>query len=211
MKKIRLPAVLFAVLGTVLAALTVWISLSAAHMQPVLLNSSGQVRERADYMMRKFCEGDYAEAGSCLYGNPNMGSGAETESETGRLIWAAFVDSLSYELTGECYASDSGVSQNVRLHRLEIPSVTENLKDRAQTMLTERVKSAEDMSEVYDDDNNYREDFVMAALEDAARQAIAEDARFVEEELTLNLVYEQGQWWVLPDQALLNAISGGIM
>ena len=40
--------------------------------------------------------------------------------------------------------------------------------------------------------------------------ALREDARTREQDLTLNLVYKQGRWWVAMDQALLSAISGGI-
>ena len=45
---------------------------------------------------------------------------------------------------------------------------------------------------------------------DAAREALREDASYLETELTVELVYVKGQWWILADQALMQAISGGI-
>ena len=49
------------------------------------------------------------------------------------------------------------------------------------------------------------------ALFTAAKEALKRDARQTSWDLTLNLVYENGQWWIMPEQALLRAISGGIL
>ena len=40
--------------------------------------------------------------------------------------------------------------------------------------------------------------------------ALEEDAKTTQQQLTVNLVYKQGRWWVVADQTLLSAISGGI-
>ena len=45
---------------------------------------------------------------------------------------------------------------------------------------------------------------------DAAREALKEDASYLEAELTVELVYTGGRWWILPEQDLMQAISGGI-
>ena len=78
-------------------------------------------------------------------------------------------------------------------------------------MLEKRVEEAADISEVYDENNEYREEFVMDVLYEAARQALEEDAVTRTVELTIQLVYSEGQWWVVADSALLDAISGGIL
>ena len=82
---------------------------------------------------------------------------------------------------------------------------------RAQALLEQRIAQAEDTDEIYDANNEYREDFVMDALYDAAREALAQDAVYISWDLTLNLIYENGQWWIMPEQALLKALSGGIL
>jgi hypothetical protein len=55
------------------------------------------------------------------------------------------------------------------------------------------------------------EDVVMAVLFEAAEDALAEDARTVTVSLTVNLKFRDGQWWIVSDTALLDAISGGIL
>jgi hypothetical protein len=49
----------------------------------------------------------------------------------------------------------------------------------------------------------------MQVLYDAASEILKKDADYVTREITLNIVYRQEQWWIMPDQALVQAISGG--
>ena len=49
------------------------------------------------------------------------------------------------------------------------------------------------------------------AIEENIRRHLEQDAKQTSWELTLNLVYENGQWWIMPEQDLLRAISGGIL
>ena len=129
----------------------------------------------------------------------------------GNLLWGAFVESLEYELVSQCYATDSGVALDVSISALDLSSVTANLRERAQAMLEKHIEEAEDPSDVYDANNDYREDFVMNALLAAAREALAQDAQTVTWNLTLNLIHENGQWWIMPEQDLLKALTGGIL
>jgi predicted Zn-dependent protease with MMP-like domain len=103
------------------------------------------------------------------------------------------------------------VAQDLRITCLEIGSVTASLRERSQSKLEQRLAEAENISDVYDEQHNYREDVVMAVLYEAAQDALAEDAKTVTYELTVNLVHDEGHWWIIPDDELLKAISGGIL
>ena len=162
-------------------------------------------------MMNAVCQGDYAEASQSILGTPSLGVDREAGSDVGIMIWEAFQESLSYELVGECYTTDQGLAQDVTVTCLDITSVTEQLRDRSQTMLEERVAEAENVSEIYDDNNEYREDFVMDILHTAVTDALKENTREMTVELTVRLSYQDGSWWVVADEALLDAISGGIL
>ena len=210
MKSSKLLSRILAVLGAVLAAGTVALCLSCLHVSPVLLTAPEAALERSEVLMDAVEEGDYAAVGSMLYGQPALGVDREPADEVGILIWDAFKDSISYEFKGMCYAADSGVARDVTITALDISSVTAPLKERSQNLLSQRVAAAENVTEVYDEDNNYREQFVMDVLYDAAVQALEEDAVQTQWDVTLNLTYQDGQWWVVPEEALLEAISGGV-
>ena len=209
MKQTKLLSAVFAAVGVVIAMAGVALCLSCRDAAPVLAAVPQDAKQCADDLMNALSRGDYESAGDLLYGTPDLGVGREAADEVGVLIWDAFEDSIEYEFTGDFYATDTGIARDVTITTLDITSVTQTLRERSQTLLERRVQNAENVSQVYDENNDYREDFVMDVLFDAAYQSLQEDARNVTRDVTLKLVYRQGSWWVLPDPTLLAAISGG--
>ena len=204
-------AVILCLAGLCTAAAAVYLSVQFMDTKPILLTPPDEAKNRVVAMMDAVCEGDYAEASLSILGTPSLGVDREAGSDVGILIWEAFQESMSYELVGECYTTEQGLAQNVTVTCLDITSVTEQLRDRAQTMLEQRVAEAENVSEIYDDNNEYREDFVMDILHTAVTDALKENTREMTVELTVRLSYQDGSWWVVADEALLDAISGGIL
>ena len=204
-------AVILCLAGLCAAAAAVYLSVQFMDTKPILLTPPDEAKTRVVAMMDAVCQGDYAEASQSILGTPSLGVDREAGSDVGIMIWEAFQESLSYELVGECYTTDQGLAQNVTVTCLDITSVTEQLRDRSQTMLEQRVAEAENVSEIYDDNNEYREDFVMDILHTAVTDALKENTREMTVELTVRLSYQDGSWWVVADEALLDAISGGIL
>jgi len=201
---------LLGVIGIAVLVFTMVLAFVSLDAETVLLTPPGEALERAETMMDAVAAGDYASAGQLMYGQPDLGADREPADKVGQLVWDSFTNSISYEFVGECYATDSGISQNVSITCLELSSVMSNLKTRVNTLLNERIAQATEMSQLYDEENNFREDLVEEVLQQAVTAALQEDAQSVTREVTLSLAYREGQWWVVPDAALLNAISGGV-
>ena len=202
---------LLAVIGLGAAAAAVFLSMTFAGAKPFLLTPPDEARNTVITLMDAVSEGNYEEASRSIFGTPDLGVDRDATDAVGVLIWEAFEGSVTYELLGECYTTDQGLAQDVSITCLDVSSVTANLKERSQALLEQRVADATDVSEIYDENNDYREDFVMGVLHDAVVDALKEDARTKTVELTVNLSYQAGEWWVVADEALLNAISGGIL
>ena len=98
---------------------------------------------------------------------------------------------------------------DVTVTALDISSITKNLQQRTKALLEERVEQTADASTIYAAGGEYREEFVMEVLYDAAVQALQEDADTVTTDLTLECVFENGQWWIVSTDALLKVISCG--
>lgn len=207
----KLLSVIFIIIGIAAAVAAVNLGLSNKDADPVLLAPPEEAKLQVMGMMDAVCAGDFAGASAYLQGQPDLGVDREASDPVGVLIWNAFCDSMSYELVGECYGTEEGLAQDLTISCLDITSVTEVLKERSQTMLEQRVEEAEDLDEVYDEDLQYREDFVMSVLYDAAEVALEEDARTMTAELTVNMIYQNETWWIIADRNLLDAISGGIL
>ena len=211
MKLSRIIGALFGVAGVCAAGLCVTLAFQKMDASPVLVEQPESAREQVEVLMEAVSNNDYAAASAVIQGNPVFGADREPADAVSGLIWDAFVESVSYELAGELYATDSGVAQNIKVTALDMGSVTANLKERSEALLEKRVKEAEDPDEVYDEKNEYREDFVMQVLYDATVEALKQDAKTVTSDVTINMIFENGQWWIVADSALLSAITGGVL
>ena len=202
---------IFGVLGLGFTAMGLFLALHNMNAAPVLVEQPEAAGNRVNTMLEALCAGDYDTVSGCLYGEPDLGLDREAADPVGQLFWEALSDSYSYEICGDFHATASGVALDVVISAMDIDSVTVNLRQRAQQLLEERIDQAEDTSEIYDENNEFKEEFVMGALYDAARDALEQDAKEVSWEITLNLICKDGQWWIMPEQTLMQAVSGGIL
>ena len=136
--------------------------------------------------------------------------GQEKTAAVAARLWDSLADSLRCTPQGRCYATPEGLAQNITVTSLDIGQVLQAIKTTAPRLLEQQVARAEDMSEVYADDNTYRQDFLLDVMLSAANAALTE-APVRECSLTVHLQYRDRQWWVLPEQTLLEAVSGGIL
>lgn len=210
-RKIGFFSGLFGLLALILAISGTYLALTNRQASPVLVKQPESAKVQVQTMLDALCTGDYAAVSGCLYGTPDLGMGGQAAEPVGQLFWEALGDSFSYEIAGDFHATDSGVSLDVSISALDLSAVTANLRERARVLMENRIQEAEDTSELYDENNEYREDFVMDSLYAAAQEALAQDAKTIRWDLTLNLVYENGQWWIMPEPGLLKALTGGIL
>lgn len=204
-------SLIFAVIGIAAAIAAVNLGLSNKDADPVLLVPPEEAKHQVTGMMDAVCNGDYNTASTYLKGQPDLGVDRDPSDPVGVLIWEAFCDSMSYELVGDCHATEEGLAQNLTIRCMDITSVTSVLKDRSQALMQQRIDEAESFDEVYDENLQYREDFVLDVLYDAAELAVKEDAEIITTELTVNMIYQNEKWQIIADRNLLDAISGGIL
>jgi len=177
---------------------------------PMLLQPSAEAQLTVENMLGAVSRGDYAAVSAMILGTPELGVGRTVEDPLGEMLWDAYQESLEFTAVSGCYTTQSGLAYDYKVRYLDWDSVMEPLRDCSITLFEKRVAEAEDMSQVYDENNAYRESFVMNVLLDAAEAGLQEDAVYVEATFTMNLVYQDGQWWIVADDALLSAVSGGL-
>ena len=196
MKKTGLLSYLFGLLALLSAAAAVAVVAFCRDAGPMLLEAPAEAQAQVERLMDAVCEGDFSGAEQLLYGTPDLGADGMPEDPVDAMIWQAYLSSLDYRLVGDIYATDTGLAQDVKLISMELETVTRNLGSRARALLDQAMETAQDVSELYDEKNEYREELVLDILQEAARQALEEDVRYGYQILTLPLVYSDGQWWV---------------
>lgn len=211
MKIRNLISYLFAGIFAAAATLAVFCCVRFADAKPILLTAPHNARNKAAAMMDAVCCGDYDVVSQSILGTPDLGLDKAPEGEVAAMLWDAYLGSMSYELVGESYATENGVAQKVVFTSLSLDDVTAGWNQRAQELLEQRVQAAENTSDIYDENYEYREDFIMDVLQDAAVASLEDNPKIVTQELTIELQYQEGQWWVVADKALLDALFGGIL
>jgi len=162
----------------------------------------------SDQFAQALNDGDLEAAAQLIYGQPDLGISTVPADPESAMVWEAFHGSISFAFTGKCYVSGSNLARNASVTTLDVERVLEKLPERTQSLMNQRIASATDMTEIYDEENHFREELVTQILHQALQQALTQDAGMVTREVTLKLVSQDGSWWVVPDQALLQALSG---
>lgn len=210
MKISKFFAVIFGLLGAAIAAGTVFLCLQSLDRAPVLVKTPVSATAQVETMMRAVCKNDFEAAAAQIYGTPDLGADRDYEDPVTAMIWNAFIGSIEYEMVGDCYATNTGIAQNIHLKYLDIAGVSGSLQTRARALLEQRINEAEDMEDIYDENNDFRQDFLDAVVEDAVKETVSKNAAYLETDLTVNLAYTEGKWWVVADDALVRFLSGGM-
>ena len=202
----KIMSVIFALGGIFAIVCFIYICLNFRDASPTLTFDAELPKARVTGFMESVCNNDFASAENYLLNHPDLGIDKDPKDEVSKLIWDAFLDSMEYSFSGDCYATNDGIAQNITFTCLDITSVTTNLRERSQAMLKARVEAAVDTSEIYDENNEYRADLVNEILHQAVKDALAEDAQYKTTVITINLKRQDDQWWIQADQTLLDTL-----
>ena len=209
MKIARFFGVLFGILGVILLVgtpIVCFVSLDApAQVAQIPQAGLDCVQE----VMDAIAEGDLAKAASRMYGQPDLGVSASPDGPEAQKLWETFRESLSYEFLGPCYATETGFARKAQVSCLKVSSVTEKVTGYAQELLNARIAEATEKEQLYDDSGEFRGDVIDEVMTQALDKALAQDGQMATADMTLELTYRDGVWWVVPDQALLNLLTGG--
>ena len=142
MKLSRFFSGLFLYIALGLMMLALFLVMAKPGTSPTLLSPAQDAQDQVVQMMDALCQGDFPAVEQYLLDQPSLGVDRKPEDAAGALIWDAFVGSFSYALSGDCYATDTGVAQDITLTYLDISSVTANLAQRSEAHLERLQKEA---------------------------------------------------------------------
>ena len=158
--------------------------------------------------MQALNDGDLEAAARLMYGQPDLGVGTVSANVESAVLWDAFCSSIAVEPVGDWNVEQGCLVRNVSITNLDVSAILGKLPERARSLLDQRIASAEDLAEIYDEENEFREELVEEILQKALQQSLAQDAQLVTRDVTLKLVNRDGRWWVVPQENLLQILSG---
>lgn len=208
MKIARFFAVIFAVIGMVLLI---------GSMGFFLLNRNAEVRvlelpREAVAVSEDFAKalegGDLEAAAQLMYGQPDLGVQGIPENPETALLWEAFCGSIQLELSENWAVEKGSLVRSGSITHLDVSTIVGKFPERAKSLLDQKIASAQSLAEIYDEQNNFREELVEQILREALQQTLAQEGETVTREVTIKLVNRDGRWWVVPHQNLLQILTG---
>lgn len=209
MKISKLASAVFAVVGTVLLVGSVVMSFVALGRPTTAVEPTREANDFAQSVLSALNDGDWAKVADCFYGEPSLGLGREPATEEGKQIWNAYWDSIAVTTDETCYGEGANIYQTAQVTVLDIGEALSRLDGEAAALLNQKVETAEDPAAVLDENGAVPQTLKDEIRGQALTQVLA-DAKTVTSQITFQIIEKDGQWWVLPDQAMLDVLSGGL-
>ena len=176
--------------------------------EPVILREPEKAKQCAEGFLKAINDGSLAEAADYLPDPSALGEVPEDADPIAALIWDTYRTQLEAELVSGLYTTADGLCMDMELTALDVDDVVEKIGTLAMERMQERVAAASDMSELYGNDGQYRPELVDDVLQQAALETLMCDLPTVTTGITLHLTQSGEAWKVIPDRALVNALSG---
>ena len=209
MKISKLVSAVFAFVGTVLLVGSIVTSFAALHKPAKAVKPTREANDFAQLVLGALEDGDFTAVEGYLYGKPSLGLDREPATAEGKLLWSAYRDSIAVTVDENCYGEGTNIYQTAQVTTMDLTGTLAQLENRASGLLKQKLESAEDPAALLDGNGE-----VQKTLKDEIRtQALTQvlsDAKTVTTQITFQLIEKDGQWWALPDQALLDILSGGL-
>lgn len=199
MKLSRFFSSVFAVLGTGVMIVSIILCLLCRNMEPKTQGVAQEAEDVSEQFIGALSSGDYQTAGELIYGQPELGADGAFQSDAAARIWETFRESISCEDSGACYLEGTEIYRDVTVTFLDVSGVLNAVPALAQSM--QAAQEAEPDEEAIRKDSD-------AILMEAVEKALSDGER-VSVQGKLQLVQDEGRWYVIPDKTVLSAISGG--
>lgn len=209
-KATRISPLLFFLLGTLCGALALAAVFLSLQKPACLWKVPQNAISCTQKLMESICQGDYNGVSTQIQGNPDLGLDEQSSDAITVLLWEAYQASCAYQFDGDMYSTKTGLAQDVQFEALDLNEVLARAQVLWPELLASRLKSMSNTNSVYDEEGNFKDEFIHQVLLAAIQQVLAQDPPMVQTGLTLQLTYQNNQWRVKSDGLLLKIICGGI-
>ena len=209
MKISKLASAVFAVAGTVLLIGSVVMSFVALGRPTTALEPTREANDVARSVLSALDHGDLSKVGTYFYGAPALGLDREPATAEGKQIWNAYRDSITVTADEGCCAEGTTIYQTAQVTVLDMVEALSRLDEEAAALLNQKVETAEDPAALLDENGEVPQTLKDELRVQALTQVLA-DAKTVTTQITFQLMEQDGQWWAVPDQAMLDVLSGAV-
>ena len=209
MKISKLASAMFFAAGTVLLVGSVVMSFAALSRPAKAVKPTQEANACAQSVLSALDDGDLSKVEEYFYGKPTLGLEREPATAEGKQIWNAYRDSIAVTTDGYCYGEGTNIYQTAKVTAMDITGTLSQWDKGAGELLKQKIDAAEDPAVLLDEGGDVPQTLKDELRGQALTQALA-DAKTVTTQITFQLIEKDGQWWAVPDQAMLDVLSGGL-
>ena len=209
MKISKLASAMFFAAGTVLLVGSVVMSFAALCRPAKAVKPTQEANACAQSVLRALDDGDLSKVEEYFYGKPTLGLEREPATAEGKQIWNAYRDSIAVTTDGYCYGEGTNIYQTAKVTAMDITGTLSQWDKGAGELLKQKIDAAEDPAVLLDEGGDVPQTLKDELRGQALTQALV-DAKTVTTQITFQLIEKDGQWWAVPDQAMLDVLSGGL-
>lgn len=196
--------------GVFFCVLTLAVILIGVNQTTAVVTNANAIQAEAEALMNTIQAGDLETLSGMLYGAPDLGTAPERDKDAESMLWYAYLESLQYRISDQLTTPDNSIAVEVQLTAMDLSAVTDALQESAPGLLAEKAVALDDEKTVYDENRQYREEFIADVLLDSSRQILSQPLAEAEHTLTLHFVRSGHSWLALPSEELLHLLSGYI-
>lgn len=194
MKHTKGISYLFFLAGTLLLAAAGVLCLKYRNENAWLAEVPREAEQQIISLMDAVAARDYDTVSSLLYGQPQLLHEQGSEDEIHRRLWEAYSGSIQYSFPQPWAATQTGLTRDIEITALDAAAIAAALPERTQSCLEEMEGEPD----------------IEAALNEALDQLLQEEPATVTRRFPLELVFQDGQWWVLPGEKMLDLLAGSL-
>lgn len=205
----RLFAAACGAAAILLAGCGIRLGVTAPGKSPVLLKIDTGAELLCQDFARCIQDGDFEGLSQTFLGTPQIAVEQSQEELTQR-VWDAYVGSIHCRLDGGLYSTNQGLAQDITLEALDLEDLGKQLQKKVPLLLEARIAQAQDIGELYDEHNSYRQEVIDQVLLQALDEILSKNPATRETPLTLRLCRSEGQWYLQPEGDLIRFLSGNM-
>lgn len=196
--------------GVFFCVLTLAVVLVALNQSAAVITNANTIRAEAEALMNTIQAGELEALSEMLYGSPDLGTAPKRDKDAQSLLWYAFLDSLQYQIEPQLTTPGDSIAVNMKITCMDLSAATEALQAAAPALLVEKAIALNDEKVVYDENRQYRQEFIADVLLDATRQVLSQPLPEAEHTITLHFVRSGHIWQALPSEELTQLLGGYI-
>lgn len=197
----------FGVAAAVLAAATVYLSFSAMNKAPVVLKGSQEALSAVQEMLTDVETGDAEKISSHFTPGTDLSQFYQLDNPVANRLIRYVWNNLESEILTDAYADSGALAVDVKITAPDAAALIKQMQKFTAPLLNTAVDEAADVNAIIDENNQYRESFLESVLLEAVDAAAAFTAPKTKT-VTVHVQCRGDNWEILPEDALINALSG---